>query len=292
MYKSNRSKALPLKVSLVSDTKASSSRFTHEHADASNFVPHELFRGQYSTSSGRIRERFFNSIKFSQPSGNNQLVNGSLGIVEYIFHTTTHLNYGTKNALRTDKNLVDNFNLSMLVLALICTKTNHFEFVRIPIIIDKTTIGDLLGLIPSYCHEECLRTQKYRGICRAANGIEILDRSLILTGTITKNSCKLLSGEVLVALPQAHSARECMTLAQGILKHSLVAPAFTIRKARVIQKCSSNISQNRYEMNALEKIDENGEDNHLGKEKSGGHNASRSKRRSFFTWTIKSARTA
>jgi len=146
---------------------------------------------------------------------------------------------------------------SLYILVLLPSK-RKFEIVTIPYTISTSTVGDLLDLIPVHCDQTCFRSQSYRGICRPTNGIEILDRSAKATGGYRANSCKIMPGELLVAIPPQFSGTQCMFLSQSILRHPDLAKEFqrtsldvrvskSLRNQRKIIKMNREANRIRFE---------------------------------------------
>lgn len=138
------------------------------------------------------------------------------GTFERVFHRET---IQTFHITRSQTSSLAANEMSTVFFLVLGPKKRQFEMVEISFCTSVTKVGDLLDMIPGSCKNEPLRKQTYRGLCRPTNGIEIINRSLKVVGPNTGKSCKIMTGEVLVAIPNRLSGRECMKLAQNILRN-------------------------------------------------------------------------
>lgn len=297
----NRSSITPFKLTITVSSDHVQDDAKIPESEATKLACNTLYRGQYSIPFKKIRRFLFKNDKDVSSHGHYYSAGGSFGEIQYIFHVDTVESNKSEYSRRNRNSFVYGLNISTLVLTLICPLTKHFEIVRVPISKDKTTVGDLINLIPTYCLNDSLRRQQYRGICRASNGIEIQNRSFTLIGNVKKDCCKILAGELLVALPLSYSGTECMSLVYRIIEHPIVAPAFVTRKARVLRKGTSNIkfqkkneNENENENDSLGKIDEDKEIFSVVNkaENIDRHHISGSTIREFLLRSIHSAKTA
>jgi hypothetical protein len=97
-------------------------------------------------------------------------------------------------------------------------KAKIFELIQILYHASDTTVQDLINLIPHHATEPALASQVYVGLCRPKDGTDLPLHKMASTG----DSCKIVRGEVLVAIPHHYTGPQCAKLAQTILQHERV----------------------------------------------------------------------
>eukprot|EP00586_Coscinodiscus_wailesii_P011529 CAMPEP_0172509386 /NCGR_PEP_ID=MMETSP1066-20121228/219912_1 /TAXON_ID=671091 /ORGANISM="Coscinodiscus wailesii, Strain CCMP2513" /LENGTH=680 /DNA_ID=CAMNT_0013287841 /DNA_START=146 /DNA_END=2188 /DNA_ORIENTATION=- len=88
-------------------------------------------------------------------------------------------------------------------------QSRKFELIQIDFLKKKGTIGGILDSIPIHAVELILGFQKYRGLCRPTDGVEMVDRDSLAA---SRNGWRIRKGEVLVAIPDGFSGTECLTV--------------------------------------------------------------------------------
>jgi len=143
----------------------------------------------------------------------------------------------------------DKLEIVKIYLLLLELKTKKFEINQISMSSKSNlmTIGDILLLIPTKASDVILAQQRYRGICRPTNGIEMANLSAYVNGYRIQN------GEVLVPIAHGHSGMECMKASQHILKLPMVENMFQQLNSTVMKKNNRHIS-NRISLNKVEEV--------------------------------------
>ena len=153
-----------------------------------------------------------------------------------------------------NRNSIQENKIVSMILLLLGPTAKEFEFIEIKYPQKSFTIGDILDLIPTKSKIKFFRNQRYRGLCRPTNGIEIIDRSKTLTGPSRGESNKILNGEVLIALPNYNTGSKCMMLAQKILSQPNIAPFFRRSIITLKIKSSTRFIRTKHIFNRCETI--------------------------------------
>lgn len=106
--------------------------------------------------------------------------------------------------------------LSKIFLLLTQPSSKRFELIQVIANVEKSTIADILNVIPQNAIEDDLGNQKYVGLCRPMVGIEMIS-SLTSCG---KGGCNIVAGEVLVAIPVNYSGMQCRKMSKSILNNA------------------------------------------------------------------------
>lgn len=122
---------------------------------------------------------------------------------------------------------INNYQSSVFFMVIRPSK-KIFEVVQVPFDTRTATLGELLNKIKTHCKAPLLRDQNHKGFCRPTDGIEVLNHNMRAVSMCNRRgvSCKLMLGELVVAIPQTHSGIECMQIAQSILQHPELSKMF------------------------------------------------------------------
>jgi len=158
--------------------------------------------------------------------------------------------FHTARSVAVTKN-EDKLETVKIYLLLLELKTKKFEINQISISSKSNlmTIGDILLLIPTKASDVILAQQRYRGICRPTNGIEMANLSALMDD----NGYRIQNGEVLVPIAHGYSGMECMKASQHILKLPMVENMFQQLNSTVTKKNNRHIS-NRISLNKVEEV--------------------------------------
>lgn len=117
----------------------------------------------------------------------------------------------------------EDFAAFKVFVLLIQPKSKIFELIQIIYAPSKTTIGDILVMIPANSTEPALGAQAYAGLCRPKDGIEITDMNLMASSHNSEAKCaKITLGEILVAIPVGYTGLQCSTISNPILANSKI----------------------------------------------------------------------
>jgi len=112
------------------------------------------------------------------------------------------------------------FKIFVLVMQ---PSSRSFEIISMEYNSLNSTIADLLNLIPTNCSEQSLGCHTYTGFCRPRKSnlaSEVLtDFSMKASGSNRDGTCaRILCGEILVAIPEGLTCKECQKISKRILK--------------------------------------------------------------------------
>lgn len=146
----------------------------------------------------------------------------------------------------------DKLETVKIYLLLLELKTKKFEInqISIPSKSNVLTIGDILLLIPTKASDVIIAQQRYRGICRPTNGIEMANLSAC---AMDDDGHRIQNGEILVPIPHGYSGMECMKASQHILKLPMVENMFQQLNSTVTKKNNRHISD-RISLNKVEEV--------------------------------------
>lgn len=123
----------------------------------------------------------------------------------------------------TQANAPKNTNFKIYLLLLHPT-SKIFELIQLFFDPSKTTIRDVMSMIPTNATELALGNQKYTGLCRPnstkEDEEEISNLDLLVQNEDdARKSAKIKRREILVAIPAGYTGKQCVNLSQGILKN-------------------------------------------------------------------------
>lgn len=95
-----------------------------------------------------------------------------------------------------------------VILLVMDPKTRRFELVQLEFDSNKALVSDVLAQIPLSVTEEQLRKQHYKGVCDRS-GLEMIETMRL------SEFCK--TNDVVLAIPDAMSSKECARLSRPIL---------------------------------------------------------------------------
>ena len=128
--------------------------------------------------------------------------------------------------VQTVERLIHNQTSGFIFLILLQMETKKFEIIQVPIFFNTTTtsnpltIADILHHIAVKATDPVLAHQRYRGICRPSNGIEMINLSASVIDE--DGECRIVPGEVLVPIPENKRGHDCMIASKCVLN----LPAF------------------------------------------------------------------
>jgi hypothetical protein len=109
-------------------------------------------------------------------------------------------------------------NVIKIFLLLLQPEEKIFELIQLFYSIDTTTVGDILRLVPQNATEPALGAQVYTGLARPPKrSSPFLDKSMLASKEGVTHSAQIRAGEVLIAVPDAYSARHMQRLSKNIL---------------------------------------------------------------------------
>lgn len=120
-----------------------------------------------------------------------------------------------------------------LVLLLMDPSSRRFELLQLEFDSEKAKISDVMAQIPISVTEDVIRKQKYQGVVDAH--ATHMDGSARLVDFCSKK-------EVLVALPQGVSVRDCVELARPILRDDKVVSMVSLMNLTLLLSCKCTCS--------------------------------------------------
>ena len=115
-----------------------------------------------------------------------------------------------------------------IFLLLLQPNAKIFELIQLLYPASTTTIGDIIGLIPSNATEKELGAQKYVGICRPKKrSPEITNVEQLASHPTDETSAKIVYGEVFVAIPHGFTAKHVVALSKQILSNPKIQTLLT-----------------------------------------------------------------
>lgn len=116
----------------------------------------------------------------------------------------------------TTKNSADDPSLSRIFILLLSPETKQFELIQISNLrLSVVTIGQILNQIPSASLVPALGDRPYIGLCRPKDGIEMTAQH-VPAGKVP-GGWRIIRGEILIAIPNGFSGKECMKMGEQIL---------------------------------------------------------------------------
>jgi len=111
-------------------------------------------------------------------------------------------------------------NSSQLFVLLLEPIERKFEMVQVDADLSRVTVGEIVRMISKKSTVPLLANQMYRGLCRPKDGIE-----MCLPDTPAgkvPGGWRIVEGEILVAIPHNCTGRDCILMAQPILRNPKV----------------------------------------------------------------------
>eukprot|EP00586_Coscinodiscus_wailesii_P017475 CAMPEP_0172498798 /NCGR_PEP_ID=MMETSP1066-20121228/117561_1 /TAXON_ID=671091 /ORGANISM="Coscinodiscus wailesii, Strain CCMP2513" /LENGTH=538 /DNA_ID=CAMNT_0013272227 /DNA_START=66 /DNA_END=1682 /DNA_ORIENTATION=+ len=123
-----------------------------------------------------------------------------------------------------------------IYVLLIDASTRQFELILLEFSSPTTTIGDLIAMIP--LNSKNLGDLTYRGLCRPKeDSVEMTDFSANVTSR-DLNGCRIISGEILLGIPDGNSGRDVQAIfCKKLKKHP--------KLNRILQRSDSSESARR-----------------------------------------------
>jgi hypothetical protein len=124
-----------------------------------------------------------------------------------------------------------------IYLLLLHPKSKIFELIQLFFDPSTTTIRDVMSMIPDNATEKALGTQAYTGLVRPQKNDEdeeeITNLDLLVQNYDNmRKSAQIMKKEVLIAVPEGYSGKECAILSQGILRNPRIRKLLEGRSSR------------------------------------------------------------
>jgi len=133
-------------------------------------------------------------------------------------------------------------------------KTKKFELNQISIPCNKTntiTVGEILDLIPKKALDVVLAEQRYRGLRRPLDGVEMTNlAACVMSGS---NVDRVVPEEILIPIPENYTGIECVKASEYILKFPTVESKFERSNFRIIKR-SKKVMNRNYNLHKVDEI--------------------------------------